>query len=212
MNDVETDIQNKHLELMKERQLQISELKSYFNPCSDKRYKDIVHLDLNAFEEIFSKPQMKLKLEDILSLSLSLAKILEANSSNKVILLALAVLEEHKRYLTTSNSSKKNFIYKIFEHNSVIPLQKNDSIRTCNLVSPAKEFYGALLKDVESPIYEDFNSYLNFQTDKKQKQADSKVKVSQISEQFQKMFQGSVVNYYKLYSRTYLVSYCNIFL
>jgi hypothetical protein len=207
MNSVELDIQEKHRNILKKRQSQLSELKCFFNKDNTERYKDIISLDLTLFEEMYSKSEIRLKVENILSFTSSFAKILELNNSIKTILVGLKVLEEHKKYMITK-APNKGFVYKLFENNTQIPIHKNELLKPSNNItmgSPAKEFYSMLFKDSDSQYLTDFNSYLNFQTDKKQKPEDSKIKVDAISEQMVKMFQGSVVNYYKLYSRVYAV-------
>jgi hypothetical protein len=51
---VDIDVQNRISNLVRERQIQISELKIYFDKNNKKLYKDIVLLNLFFFDEIFS--------------------------------------------------------------------------------------------------------------------------------------------------------------
>ena len=115
MNNIELDIQEKHLNLMKERQIQLSELKSFFIKNNTKRYKEIILLDLSLFEDIFSKSELKQKIENLLSLSFSIGKCLEFNSSFKAILLSCKILEEHKTSIASTKT--RNYVYKLFEYN-----------------------------------------------------------------------------------------------
>lgn len=205
MNDLDFDIQEKLTNVMKERQIQLSELKTYYDKNNDKFYKDIIKLSVNKFEDIIPKTELKLKSENMLSIATSLGKIIELNHSVKTILLALKVMEEHKHFVTTK-PQQKSFVYKMFEDTSLIAFNKNEWLKRLNLPSPSKEFYKSLYEDNESFLM-DFNNYLNFQTDKKQKPGDSKVKVNAFSEQMQKVWSGSTVNYYKIYKRCYSVSF-----
>ena len=75
-----TEIQNKFLALIKERQTQLIDLKNYFDKKNKKLYKDIIHIsdNLNLFEDLFlNKIEFKSRIENILSLGLSFGKIID---------------------------------------------------------------------------------------------------------------------------------------
>lgn len=227
MNYVELDIQEKNISILKKRQTQLCDLKTFYNRANTtKRYKDIVLLDLDLIYKIFHKGEIKFKVENILSLSSSIGKVLELNDSIKSILLSISILEEHKRYIDniTLKKSKntdipKNYIYKLFETNYEFPLQKNQNLlklsysknkEEANIANEDyqinKKFYKLIFDNLNTNnTIDEFNLYLNFQKDKKQKINDSTIKVKDIADQVSKMFQGSIVNYYKIYNRCYTV-------
>jgi len=202
MNSVQLDIQEKHNTIMRERQIQLSELKLFFNKQNSKRYKDIILLDLEIFDELYSKVELRSKCENLISLIVSIGKVLEMNSSFKTILLSLKIFEEHNKFIQTK-PQVKGFVYRLFEYNSSVPYTKNEIIKSTQHVTPKKEFFSLLFKDSDSNKVSDFNSFLNFQTDKKQKPADAKEKINSFSDQLSKLFQGSTVNYFTLYTRIY---------
>ena len=164
MNAIELDIQEKHLNIMKERQIQLSELKTYFNKKNQKRYKEIVTLDMNTFNEIYSKAEMKHKIESLLSLIVSIGKSLEMSCSVKAILLSTKILEEHKKSLNVKLVSR-GFVYKLFEFNRTCNFEKDDILKSTNHLSPKKEFYDMIFQKNNNLNLKDFSTYLNFQTD-----------------------------------------------
>ena len=134
MEQIQSQIeaQEKINKIVKLRQEQISELKLYFDWNNNKLYKDITRLgpNLQKFENLFTKFEYRLKCENIISLALSLGKIIDLNNSVKTILLALKVFEEHYNY--TKNKKKndgKTFISKLLEKNSSVPISKNELIK-----------------------------------------------------------------------------------
>ena len=174
---------------MRERQIQLSELKLFFNKQNNKRYKEIILLDLDLYDELYSKVEQRSKCENLLSLIVSIGKVLEMNSSFKTVLLSLKIFEEHNKFIQ-SKPQVKGFVYRLFEYNSSAPYIKNEIIKSTQHISPRKEFFSLLYKDSEVNKASDFNSFLNFQTDKKQKPADAKEKINTFSDQLSKLFQG----------------------
>ena len=162
------------------RQEQISELKFYFDSNNNKYYKDIVKFghNLNKFELMLTKYQLRLRCENILSLGLSLGKIINLNNAVKTILIAIKIFEEHVTYSKNIKKKEgKTFITKLFEKNNSIPLTQNDLIKErMNITWDKSEsfkkmanFYEALFKK-DSNFFKDFNSYLNYQKDSKRKE------------------------------------------
>jgi hypothetical protein len=59
---MEMEVQNKITNLVRERQIQISELKIYYDKNNKKLYKDIILINLLYFDEIFmNKNDYRLK-------------------------------------------------------------------------------------------------------------------------------------------------------
>ncbi len=55
-------LQNKIMNLVKERQIQLSEIKLYFDKTNTtKLYKDIVKISKEIFEQLYSKSEYKQK-------------------------------------------------------------------------------------------------------------------------------------------------------
>lgn len=210
------DMQNKITDLVKERQLQLTELKQFFDPKNSKLYKEIVNVSncLPQFDELFNKYEQRVKLENIMSISVSLSKSLDLNNSIKTILIGLKVFEEHEGFLKNlTNQNKKGFVIRnIFEKNDMntIPLIKNDHTKTKfnnkeNLglgtnYQIAKDFYDSLFRN-DGNFWNDFNKYLNFQLDLKQK-TNSQFQVEDFATKLSKVMSGSLANSYKFYSRS----------
>ena len=172
------EMQKKISDIVKIRQEQITELKTFYDINNKKLYKEIILFGNNLlnFEEFISKGEYRLKCENIFSLALSIGRILDLNNSVKTILIALKIFDEHKYYLKYSKNTK-NFISKIFENNPAIPLLQNDFIKERIKSNPQNstsnfkimyEFYNSLNKN-DSNFYPDFNKYFAFQTDSKSK-------------------------------------------
>ena len=72
--------------IVEKRQTQISELKKFYDKSNKKLYKEIVHVsgNLNQLEELFSnKMEFRFRIENFLSLTVSIGKILDLNNSIK---------------------------------------------------------------------------------------------------------------------------------
>ena len=167
----EFDIQEKISKIVQKRHLQISEIKTYYDRNNKQPYKNIVHLgqNLNKFEAIFSKDENKKKCENIISITLSIGKIMDLNNSIKTILISIKIFKEHKNYLThLNNNDKKNFITDMFEKNNSIPLLQNNFIKerissnSDNNTSFKKmqKFYESLYGN-DSNFFNDLNDYIH---------------------------------------------------
>ena len=204
------EAQEKISRLVKLRQEQISELKLYFDLSNHKFYKDITRFgpNLQKFENLFTKYEYRLRCENILSLSLSLGKIIDLNNSVKVILIALKIFEEHLNYLRNNkNKSGKTFISQLFEKNSSIPLSQNESIKerqkkmwdNSESFKKMANFYDALFKN-DTNSFADFNSYLTFQKDSKEK-GNNNFKMDDFNNKLDKIMSSSYSHSNKFYSR-----------
>jgi hypothetical protein len=239
--DDSSNIQNKISSLVKERQTQLSELKCFYDNRNKRLYKEIVLLsgNLQYFEELFNnKAEFRLKIENLLSLSLSFGKILDLNHPVKTILLGLKIFEEHESYLKQNSNLQtntqgvipmKSFISKMFEKTEVLPLMKNDFLKSkfiqsgsnkyqmndnisnssSSAVTSCKDFYQALYRN-DINYWNDFNKYLNFQMDQKQKPKETQLKMEDFSNKLYKLYHGSNANYYKFYTRC--IPVCFIFI
>ena len=192
------------------RQEQISELKLYYDSNNQKYYKDITKLgqNLHKFENLFTKYEYRFKCENIISLSLSIGKILDLNNSAKIILIALKILEEHHNFLKNKKKNDgKTFISQLFEKNNSIPLNQNESIKErmktnwdkSDSFKKMANFYDALFKK-DSNYFSDFNSYLTFQKDSKVK-ASNNFKMEDFNNKLDKIMPNSYSHSYKFYTR-----------
>lgn len=204
------EAQEKISRIVKIRQEQISELKLYYDSNNNKFYKDITRLgkNLQRFENLFTKYEYRLKCENIISLSLSLGKIIDLNNSVKIILIALKVFEEHRNYLKNrKNTDGKTFISKLFEKNSSMPLTQNELLKErmknnwdkSDSFKKMASFYDALFKN-DSISFTDFNSYLTFQKDSKVK-ANNNFKLDDFNNKLDKIMSSSYSYSNQFYSR-----------
>ena len=121
----EFDVQDKISKLVQKRHLELSEIKKYFDINNIQPYKNIARIgqNLKLLEVIYSKEIYKQKCENIISITLSIGKIMDLNNSIKTILLSLKIFKEHKNYLQNLYmNDKKNFITEMFEKNNSICL------------------------------------------------------------------------------------------
>lgn len=98
----------------------------------------------------------------------------------------------------------------MFEKNDSIPVMRNDIIKSkfLYLESPhflnntcfisTKDFYQAVYRN-DNNFWMDFDKYLKFQMDSKIK--GKEYKIEEFTGKMSKLFQGSIVNYFKFYSR-----------
>ena len=204
------EAQEKISRIVKLRQEQISELKLYYDSNNNKFYKDITKLgkNLQKFENLFTKYEYRLRCENIISLSLSLGKIIDLNNSVKIILIAGKIFEEHHNYLKNKkNNDGKTFISKLFEKNSSIPLTKNELIKErlknnwdkSDSFKKMANFYDTLFKN-DSISFPDFNSYLTFQKDSKVK-VNNNFKIDDFNKKLDKIMSSSYSYSNKFYSR-----------
>jgi hypothetical protein len=188
-------------------QEKISELKLYFDSNNNKYYKEVIRLgpNLQKFENLFTKYEYRLRCENIISLAISLGKILDLNNSVKTILLAIKIFEEHTNYLRNKKrNDSKSFISKLFEKNGSMPLSQNEIIKERMKINYKNDsfknmenFYNALINnDSNSAI--DFTHYLAFQKDSKSK-GNSNFKMEDFNNKLEKIMSDSYSN--KFYSR-----------
>jgi hypothetical protein len=205
------DIHHKLSSIVKERQTQISELKKFYDRGNKKLYKEIVYVsgNLHQLEELFNnKMEYRIRIENLFSLAMTLGKIMDLNNSIKTILIALKVFEEHEGYLKHyHNTTQKSFIYKIFEKVDSVPLVKNNFIKSkyfspqrANTNITTKDFYNSVYTN-DGGFFKDFDKYLNFQMDLKQKNKENVFKFEEFGGKLNKMFQGSMINSFKFYVR-----------
>ena len=189
-------------------QEKISELKLYFDSNNSKYYKEVIRLgpNLQKFENLFTKYEYRLRCENIISLAISLGKILDLNNSVKTILLAIKIFEEHINYLRNKKrNDSKSFISKLFEKNGSMPLSQNELIKERMKVNYKSDsfknmenFYNALLFNNDSNSVTDFAHYLAFQKDSKSK-GNSNFKMEEFNNKLEKIMSNSYSN--KFYSR-----------
>lgn len=172
------EMQKKISDIVKIRQEQITELKTFYDINNKKLYKEIILFGNNLlnFEEFISKGEYRLKCENIFSLALSIGRILDLSNSVKTLFIAIQIFEEHENFLKQSKISK-NFITKIFENNEAVPLLENDFLKERFILNKDKkssnftlinDFYDSLYKN-DSNNFSDFTKYFAFQTDSKSK-------------------------------------------
>jgi len=209
----EFDIQEKISKIVQKRHLQISEIKTYYDRNNKQPYKNIVHLgqNLNKFESIFSRDENKKKCENIISITLSIGKIMDLNNSIKTILISIKIFKEHKNYLThLNNNDKKTFITQIFEKINSIPLSQNNFIKERLLskegqndsFNKMKRFYESLYGN-DSNFFNDLNDYYTFEQvpNKNEKIKENDFEKEDSNNKLIKIISNSLVNSNKFYSR-----------
>ena len=169
------DVQAKITKIVLKRHEQISEIKLNFDKNNQQFYHGIARLgqNLEQFENIYSKEEYKVKCENIISLSLSLGKILDLNNSIKTILLSIKVFEEYKKYNKSNNNNNKTFISTLFIKKSFIPLSQNNFIKeriNQNIDNQndsykiMSKFYNSLF-GYDSNFFNDLNNYYNYENE-----------------------------------------------
>ena len=168
----EFDVQEKISKIVQKRHIELSEIKTFFDINNIKPYKNIARIgqNLKLFEVIFSKEVYKQKCENIISITLSIGKIMDLNNSIKTLLLSIKIFKEHKNYLLNLNmNDKKNFITDMFEKNNSIPLSQNNFIKeriSSNFdenvsFKKMQKFYKSLYGN-DSNFFNDLNDYYTF--------------------------------------------------
>ena len=178
----ELDAQEKISKIVQKRHTQISEIKMYYDKKNKQPYRNIVQLgmNLNKFEIIFTKEDYKKKCEDIISLTLSIGKIMDLNNSIKTILISIKIFKEHNNYINKSNyKEKQTFITIMFDKNTSIPLSQNNFIKeriaSNNYKSDSfkkmQKFYESLYGN-DANFFNDLNDYYIFDSisNKKEKE------------------------------------------
>jgi hypothetical protein len=188
---------------------------------------------LEKFEKIFTKDEYQLKCENIISLTLSIGKIMDLNNSIKTILLSIKIFEEHKNYINiknTNNDNSKSFISNFFKKNNSIPLSQNNTIkeRIKQNIDYKNESYKIMSKFYESlygndsTFFNDLNNYYNnFQektisnnkssNDKKEDINKNKVNKNTLSSTNVNIFYNRVKICYELDYPATVYTACDIF-
>ena len=210
----EFEIQAKISKIVQKRHQQISEMKTYYDKNNKEPYKNIVQIgpNLNILQTIYSKTDYKQKCENIISLTLSIGKIMDLNNSIKTILLSLKIFKEHKNYLQNLYmNDKKNFITDMFEKNNSIPLSQNNFIKerissnSDNDVSFKKmqKFYESLYGN-DSNFFNDLNDYYTFDSlsnNKENENDKNEIENEDSNKKLIKLVSNSYANLNKFYSR-----------
>ena len=210
----EFDVQEKISKIVQRRHIELSEIKKYFDINNIQPYKNIARIgqNLKLLEVIYSKEIYKQKCENIISITLSIGKIMDLNNSIKTILLSLKIFKEHKNYLQNLYmNDKKNFITDMFEKNNSIPLSQNNFIkeRICtksdNDVSFKKmqKFYESLYGN-DSNFFNDLNDYYTFDSlsnNKENENDKNEIENEDSNKKLIKLVSNSYANLNKFYSR-----------
>ena len=210
----EFDVQEKISKIVQRRHIELSEIKKYFDINNLQPYKNIARIgqNLKLLEVIYSKEIYKQKCENIISITLSIGKIMDLNNSIKTILLSLKIFKEHKNYLQNLYmNDKKNFITDMFEKNNSIPLSQNNFIKdrissnSDNDVSFKKmqKFYESLYGN-DSNFFNDLNDYYTFDSlsnNKENENDKNEIENEDSNKKLIKLVSNSYANLNKFYSR-----------
>ena len=210
----EFDVQKKISKIVQRRHIELSEIKKYFDINNIQPYKNIARIgqNLKLLEVIYSKEIYKQKCENIISITLSIGKIMDLNNSIKTILLSLKIFKEHKNYLQNLYmNDKKNFITDMFEKNNSIPLSQNNFIKeristnSDNDVSFKKmqKFYESLYGN-DSNFFNDLNDYYTFDSlsnNKENENDKNEIENEDSNKKLIKLVSNSYANLNKFYSR-----------
>ena len=210
----EFDVQEKISKIVQRRHIELSEIKKYFDINNIQPYKNIARIgqNLKLLEIIYSKEIYKQKCENIISITLSIGKIMDLNNSIKTILLSLKIFKEHKNYLQNLyTNDKKNFITDMFEKNNSIPLSQNNFIKerissnSDNDVSFKKmqKFYESLYGN-DSNFFNDLNDYYTFDSlsnNKENENDKNEIENEDSNKKLIKLVSNSYANLNKFYSR-----------
>ena len=210
----EFDVQEKISKIVQRRHIELSEIKKYFDINNIQPYKNIARIgqNLKLLEVIYSKEIYKQKCENIISITLSIGKIMDLNNSIKTILLSLKIFKEHKNYLQNLYmNDKKNFITDMFEKNNSIPLSQNNFIKerissnSNNDVSFKKmqKFYESLYGN-DSNFFNDLNNYYTFDSlsnNKENENDKNEIENEDSNKKLIKLVSNSYANLNKFYSR-----------
>lgn len=209
------DIEEKFVNLMKKRQIQLADLKEYYDKNSNKFYKEIIKITLDI-DKVKTRQEVKERCEDFLSLINSIGKVIDLNNSIVSLFMCVKIFEEHKAYTVKNKDNKLLYVEKLFEDTTSIKFSKNEAFKRITLNQNNKsysnkdkvEFYRMLYSETEGFQNIDFSNYLNIQMSKnlnKEKQM-SNFNLSSITEKYNKMTYGSKVPINKVYKRCFIVS------
>ncbi len=224
----EEEVQEKILKIVQKRHEKISEIKIYFDWNNKELYKGITPLgeNLQKFETIYNKKEYHLKCEDIISLTLSLGKIMDLNNSIKTILLSIKIFEEHQNYINSRNNNdnnKKTFISKLFDKSNSIPLCHNNSLIQRikdNLYFDIndsfinmKKFYESLFGN-DSSFFNDLNNFYYCQYESNQKENNNNKQEESVinkSKKSSNKFYIRMPIYYELDYPSTIYTACDLF-
>ena len=210
----EFDVQEKISKIVQRRHIELSEIKKYFDINNIQPYKNIARIgqNLKLLEIIYSKEIYKQKCENIISITLSIGKIMDLNNSIKTILLSLKIFKEHKNYLQNLYmNDKKNFITDMFEKNNSIPLLQNNFIKERISSNSDKDvsfkkmqkFYESLYGN-DSNFFNDLNDYYTFDSlsnNKENENDKNEIENEDSNKKLIKLVSNSYANLNKFYSR-----------
>ena len=210
----EFDVQEKISKIVQRRHIELSEIKKYFDINNIQPYKNIARIgqNLKLLEVIYSKEIYKQKCENIISITLSIGKIMDLNNSIKTILLSLKIFKEHKNYLQNLYmNDKKNFITDMFEKNNSIPLLQNNFIKERISSNSDKDvsfkkmqkFYESLYGN-DSNFFNDLNDYYTFDSlsnNKENENDKNEIENEDSNKKLIKLVSNSYANLNKFYSR-----------
>ena len=210
----EFDVQEKISKIVQKRHIELSEIKTYFDINNIKPYKNIARIgqNLKLFEVIFSKEVYKQKCENIISITLSIGKIMDLNNSIKTLLLSIKIFKEHKNYLLNLNmNDKRNFITDMFEKNNSIPLSQNNFIKeriSSNFdenvsFKKMQKFYESLYGN-DSNFFNDLNDYYTFDSisnNNENENDKNEIENEDSNKKLIKIISNSYANLNKFYSR-----------
>jgi hypothetical protein len=210
----EFDVQEKISKIVQKRHIELSGIKTYFDINNIKPYKNIARIgqNLKLFEVIFSRDVYKQKCENIISITLSIGKIMDLNNSIKTLLLSIKIFKEHKNYLLNLNMNyKRNFITDMFEKNNSIPLSQNNFIKE-RIISNIDEnvsfkkmqkFYESLYGN-DSNFFNDLNDYYTFDSisnNNENENDKNEIENEDSNKKLIKIISNSYANLNKFYSR-----------
>ena len=208
----EFEIQAKISKIVQKRHQQISEMKTYYDKNNKEPYKNIVQIgpNLNILQTIYSKTDYKQKCENIISLTLSIGKIMDLNNSIKTILLSIKIFKEHQNFLNNfCNGDKKTFVIDMFEKNYSIPLSQNNFIKERltndsnknNSFIKMKKFYESLY-GYDSNFFNYLNDYYTFdKIDNKKESENNEKEFDDSNKKLIKIISNSFSTVNKFYTR-----------
>jgi hypothetical protein len=208
----EFEIQAKISKIVQKRHQQISEMKTYYDKNNKEPYKNIVQIgpNLNILQTIYSKTDYKQKCENIISLTLSIGKIMDLNNSIKTILLSIKIFKEHQNFLNNfCNGDKKTFVIDMFKKNYSIPLSQNNFIKERltidsnknNSFIKMKKFYESLYGN-DSNFFNYLNDYYTFdKIDNKKESENNEKEFDDSNKKLIKIISNSFSTVNKFYTR-----------
>lgn len=208
----EFEIQAKISKIVQKRHQQISEMKTFYDKNNKEPYKNIVQIgpNLNILQTIYSKTDYKQKCENIISLTLSIGKIMDLNNSIKTILLSIKIFKEHQNFLNNfCNGDKKTFVIDMFEKNYSIPLSQNNFIKgrltndsnKNNSFIKLQKFYESLYGN-DSNFFNYLNDYYTFdKIDNKKESENNEKEFDDSNKKLIKIISNSFSTVNKFYTR-----------